>query len=383
MALLALGIIVGLKRWRPAWPGMLVALVVAAVVSWLLSLPVETIASRYGGIPRTLPLPALPPLSLEKAVAVLPDAVAFALLGSIEALLSAVVADGMTGRRHRSNCELVAQGAANIASSLFGGLPATGTIARTATNVRAGARGPVAGMLHALFILLFMLLAAPLAGYVPLPALAAILVFVAWNMAEKHAFTTLVRSSRGDALVLLATFLLTVFRDLTEGIVVGFLIGAVLFIDRMASAITIEGEGSLAVRDRSDEADGDRQPYDPSLAADPDIVVYRIAGAFFFGAASTVASALDRIADRHKAFILDLAAVPFLDSTAANTIAGLGEKAARHGVQLLITGATPRIRYTLLTHGLRAPHVRYMRTVEDAVRAVRAKAGDTEAVQAV
>ena len=197
MALLALGIIVGLKRLRPAWPGMLVALVVAAVVSWLLSLPVETIASRYGGIPRTLPLPALPPLSLEKAVAVLPDAVAFALLGSIEALLSAVVADGMTGRRHRSNCELVAQGAANIASSLFGGLPATGTIARTATNVRAGARGPVAGMLHALFILLFMLLAAPLAGYVPLPALAAILVFVAWNMAEKHAFTTLVRSSRG------------------------------------------------------------------------------------------------------------------------------------------------------------------------------------------
>jgi SulP family sulfate permease len=373
---LTLGIIVGLKRLRPSWPGMLVAAGVAAVVAWLLALPVETIASRFGGIPRTLPVPGLPPLSLEKAVAVLPDAVAFALLGSIEALLSAVVADGMTGRRHRSNCELVAQGAANIASSLFGGLPATGTIARTATNVRAGARGPVAGMLHALFILLFMLLAAPLAGYVPLPALAAILAFVAWNMAEKHAFGTLLRSSRGDALVLLATFLLTVFRDLTEGIVVGFLIGAVLFIDRMAAAITVEGQGSLAVRDRSDDANGDRQPYDPSLAVDPDIVVYRIAGAFFFGAASTVASALDRIADRHKAFILDLAAVPFLDSTAANTIAGLADKAARHRVQLLITGASPRIRHTLLTHGLRAPQVRYMRSVEDAVRAVRVSAAD-------
>ena len=290
----------------------------------------------------------------------------------------------MTGRRHRSNCELVAQGVANIASSLFGGLPATGTIARTATNVRAGARAPVAGMLHALFILLFMLLAAPLAGYVPLPALAAILVFVAWNMAEKHALATLVRSSRGDALVLLATFLLTVFRDLTEGIVVGFLIGAVLFIDRMAAAITVEGEGSLAVRDQPDKADGERQPYDPSLAADPDIVVYRIGGAFFFGAASTVAAALDRIADRHKAFILDLAAVPFLDFHRRQHHRGpRPEKAARHGVQLLITGATPRIRYTLLTHGLRAPHVRYMRTVEDAVRAVRAKAGDTETVQAV
>jgi SulP family sulfate permease len=342
---------------------------------------VETIASRFGGIPRTLPVPALPALSLEKALAVVPDAIAFALLGSIEALLSAVVADGMTGRRHRSNCELVAQGFANIASSLFGGLPATGTIARTATNVRAGARGPVAGMLHALFILLFMLLAAPLAGYVPLPALAAILVFVAWNMAEKHAFATLLRSSRGDALVLLATFLLTVFRDLTEGIVVGFLIGAVLFIDRMAAAITVEGAAPLALRDRPDEADGERQPYDASLAADPDIVVYRIAGAFFFGAASTVASALDRIADRHKAFVLDLSAVPFLDSTAANTIAGLGERAARHRVQLLITGAAPRIRHILLTHGLRAPQVRYMRTVEDAVRSVRVESGSATSAQ--
>lgn len=371
VAALTLAIIVGLKRLRPSWPGMLLAAGAAAAVSWALALPVETIASRFGGIPRTLPVPALPPLSLEKAIAVLPDAVAFALLGSIEALLSAVVADGMTGRRHRSNCELVAQGVANIGSSLFGGLPATGTIARTATNVRAGARGPVAGILHALFILLFMLLAAPLAGYVPLPALAAILVYVAWNMAEKHAFVTLLRSSRGDALVLLATFLLTVFRDLTEGIVVGFAIGAVLFIDRMANAITVEGGPPLVLRDRSDDANGGRTPYDAGLAADPDIVVYRIAGAFFFGAASTVASALDRIADRHRAFILDLAAVPFLDSTAANTIAGLGQKAARHGVQLLITGASPRIRHTLLTHGLRAPHVRYMRTLEQALAAAR------------
>ena len=372
VALLTLGVIVGLKRLRPTWPGMLVAAAVAAVVTWLLNLPVETIASRFGGIPRTLPVPALPPLGLDKALAVLPDAVSFALLGAIESLLSAVVADGMTGRRHRSNCELVAQGVANIASSLFGGLPATGTIARTATNVRAGARGPVAGMLHALSILLFMLLAAPLAGYIPLPALAAILVFVAWNMAERHAFATLLRSSKGAALVLMATFLLTVFRDLTEGIVVGFAIAAVLFIDRMAGAITIEGRAPLVPEDRADDANGGRRPYDPALAADPDIIIYRIAGAFFFGAASTVSAVLDRITGGYKAFILDLSAVPFLDSTAANTIAGLGQRAARHGVQLLITGVTPRIRYTLLTHGLRAPHVRYKRTVEEAVRAARA-----------
>ena len=156
-----------------------------------------------------------------------------------------------------------------------------------------------------------------------------------------------------------------------------------LFIDRMAAAITIEGRATAGARGPVRRRGRRPAALRSSLAADPDIVVYRIAGAFFFGAASTVGAALDRIADRHKAFILDLSAVPFLDSTAANTIAGLGQKAARHGVQLLITGATPRIRYTLLTHGLRAPHVRYMRTVEDAVRAVRAKAGDTEAVQAV
>ena len=215
---------------------MLIAVAVAAVATWAFGA-----AGRDHRQPlRRHPLDAcrrrsLPDFSLAKMQAVLPDAVAFALLGAIESLLSAVVADGMTGRRHRSNCELVAQGVANIGAALFGGLCATGTIARTATNVRAGARGPVAGMLHAVFLLLFMLLAAPLAAYIPLAALAGVLAVVAWNMAEKHEFLTLLRSSRGDAVVLLATFLLTVFRDLTEGIVVGFALGAVLFIQRMAS----------------------------------------------------------------------------------------------------------------------------------------------------
>ncbi|MGO4840066.1 SulP family inorganic anion transporter, partial [Rhizobiaceae sp. 2RAB30] len=166
-------------------------------------------------------------------------AVAFALLGAIESLLSAVVADGMTGRRHRSNCELVAQGVANIGSALFGGICVTGTIARTATNVRAGAHSPVSGMLHALFLLLFMLVAAPLASYIPLAALAGVLAVVAWNMVEKTAFAALLRSSWGDAVVLLVTFGLVVFRDLTEGIVVGFLLGSVLFIHRMATTIAI------------------------------------------------------------------------------------------------------------------------------------------------
>ena len=297
IAAASIAIIACCANWRPDWPGILIAVAAAALATWALALPVETIGTRFGGIPRELPWPALPVFSFEKARAVLPDAIAFALLGAIESLLSAVVADGMTGRRHRSNCELVAQGFANIGSALFGGICVTGTIARTATNVRAGARGPVSGMLHSLFLLLFMLIAAPLASYIPLAALAAVLVVVAWNMAEKHDFATLIRSSRGDATVLLATFLLTIFRDLTEGILVGFALGAVLFINRMAQMTGIEAGTPLAIADRADHGD-DRVPYDSRLAADPDVLVYRITGAFFFGAASAVGTVLDSIADQ-------------------------------------------------------------------------------------
>ncbi|RVC44397.1 sodium-independent anion transporter, partial [Mesorhizobium sp. M4A.F.Ca.ET.090.04.2.1] len=207
VAVLTIATIVLLKRWRPKWPAMLVAIGLASLVVALFSLPAETIGTRFGGIPRSLQWPALPPLSLDRMVDVLPDAIAFALLGAIESLLSAVVADGMTGRRHRSNCELVAQGFANIASALFGGICATGTIARTATNVRAGAHGPVSGMLHSAMLLALMLVAAPLASYIPLAALAGVLAVVCWNMFEKQAFATLLRSSSGDALVLMATFL--------------------------------------------------------------------------------------------------------------------------------------------------------------------------------
>ena len=182
-------------------------------------------------------------------LAVLPSAFSFALLGAIESLLSAVVADGMTGRRHRSNVELVAQGAANLGSALFGGMCVTGTIARTATNVRAGAHGPVAGIAHSGFLLVFVLVAAPLAGYVPLAALAAVLAVVAWDMVEKPAIRALLATSRGDTVVLLVTLGLTLFRDLTEAIVVGFALGAVLFINRMSRAVAVrpaeDGGGAL------------------------------------------------------------------------------------------------------------------------------------------
>lgn len=372
-------IIAVLRKLRPTWPGILIAVAVAAICTYALALPVETIGTRFGGIPRELPAPALPAFSLEKVRAVLPDAIAFALLGAIESLLSAVVADGMTGRRHRSNCELVAQGFANIGSALFGGICVTGTIARTATNVRAGARSPVSGMLHSAFLLAFMLIAAPLASYIPLAALASVLVVVAWNMAEKQEFATLVRSSWADATVLLATFLLTIFRDLTEGILVGFALGAVIFINRMAQMTGIEGGMPLVAADRADHGDGDRVPYDSGLAVDRDVLVYRITGAFFFGAAQAVGSVLDGIADKQKGFVVDFAAVPFLDSTAANAMGRVAAKAHRQGIRLFITGASPTVRRALLTHGVSPPRARFRETIERAVADIKGKLRPSQA----
>jgi SulP family sulfate permease len=364
---LTIAIILLLRRFRPSWPNLLIAVTVASIGSALFGLDADTIGSRFGGIPNGLPLPALPNLSPELALAVLPDAVAFALLGSIESLLSAVVADGMTGRRHRSSMELIAQGVANIGSALFGGMSVTGTIARTATNVRSGATSPVAGMLHAVFLLAFMLIAAPLASYIPLAALAGILAVVAFNMVERPAIAALMRSSRGDAAVLLVTFLLVVFRELTEGIIVGFALGAVLFIDRMGKAVNITEESMPRAVRAIEEGDEDQgQPEQETNGADPDTVVYRISGVFFFGAAASVGSVLDRIADQRRNFVLDCTNVPFFDSTAASVIEGLVRKAHRAGVRVFMSGLTPEMRRLLEAHEVHPPHVTFTATIAEA-----------------
>lgn len=365
----AIAIIAALKQQRPHVPAMLVAIVATSAAAALFDLPVETIGSKFGGVPDALPAPAAPEMSWEKIRAVGPAALSFALLGAIESLLSAVVADGMTGRRHRSNCELLAQGAANIGAALFGGFCVTGTIARTATNVRAGAHGPVAGMLHALFLLLFMLLAAPLATYIPLAALAGVLVVVAWDMVERPAISVLLRSGWGDAIVLVATFLLTVFRDLSEAIIVGFALGSALFIHRMSEATAVERHLPFVGEDEPDAG----ETYDERGATDPDVVVYRITGAFFFGAAASIGSVLDRISDHYRALIVDFSAVPFLDSTGANVMEGLTQKAHRRGVRLYVSGASEDIRRALALHGLRPPEVGFVNTVEDAVADYRDK----------
>ncbi len=219
-------LIFALRSWRPAWPGMLIAVMVASIAALLLHLPVETIGSHFGGVPRGLPMPSLPKFTPSLLLEILPAALSFTLLGGVESLLSAKVADAMTGRKHRYNMELVAQGIANVASAFFGGISVTGTIARTATNIRAGARSPLAGIMHAAFILIFMLVAAPLASFIPLSALAGVLVVVCWNMAEKGEFLRLLCDWRA-AVVLTATFGLTLILNLTFGIVAGCLLAAV------------------------------------------------------------------------------------------------------------------------------------------------------------
>ena len=221
LALVSLAIMIAVRTYRPAWPNLLIAVVLSTFAALALNLPVETIGTRFGGIASHLPAPSLPDISRALLLAALPDACVIALLGGIESLLSAVVADGMSNRRHRSNAELVAQGVGNMAASLFGGICVTGTIARTATNIRAGAKTPVAGMLHSLFLLGFIMLAAPLAALIPLASLAAVLAIVCWNMLDRQAIAQEVRRSWQTGAVLIVTFTVTIFADLIMGIAAG------------------------------------------------------------------------------------------------------------------------------------------------------------------
>lgn len=343
--------ILAIKRFAPRVPNLLVAVVAATVVASVLNLDTPTIASTFGAVPAGLPMPSVPPISWALIVAVFPNAIAFTLLGSIEALLSAVVADSMSGQRHNSNMELIAQGIANMASGIMGGMVATGTIARTATNVRANAHSPVAGILHAVFILGFVMIAAPLVGMIPLASLAGLLATVAWNMIERHAIATLVRTSREDAAVLAVTLLLTVFRDLTEAILVGFSLGSVLFIHRMSKAIGVQ---PLA-NDPTIEPTG--------ISRADDILVYRIQGAFFFGAAATVGGVLENINDIHRAIVVDFTDAALVDSTAIHTISDMVGNARRRGVFVVLAGMPPALQRQFEAHGLRAPTVAFASSI--------------------
>lgn len=373
VATLSLVLIVAIKKFRPQWPSLLIAVAAGAAATHFLHLDVATLGTRFGGVPQGFPAPILPDfanLSAEKWQAAIFNGFAIAFLGAIESLLSAVVADGMTGRRHRSNCELVAQGTGNIFSVLFGGISVTGTIARTATNIRSGARGPLAGIFHALYLLLFVLFAAPLVNDVPLAALGAVLAIVAWDMAEKAEFRALLTSSRGDAAVLLATFLLTVFVDLTMAIGVGVVMGAFLFIHRMAQAAEIQA-GTALVEQDSGDFDRARTAYDSDAASDPDIMTYRLSGAFFFGATAAMSTVLERTGPPPKALILDFTEVPLIDSTAAHALHAFIVKLKRHDCRVFVSGANRNVRKSLLAAHISPRNVAFEDTIASAFQSAR------------
>ncbi len=343
-ALLGIGtivLIVLIRRYAPKIPAMLVGMLAATGAAALLHLDVETIGSRFGDLPRMLPVPALPGLEGMDFRAMVPSAVTVALLAAIESLLSATVADGMTGGKHRPDTELIAQGIANIGGILFGGIPATGAIARTAANVKSGARTPVAGLIHAVTLLLVLLLFAPLARMVPLAALAAILTVVSYNMSERHHFMSILRGPVSDRLVLLLTFALTVLVDLTVAVQVGIVLSALLFIRRM-SEITDVRFVTSAVRGDDTEAE---DPLALALRNVPDgVEVFEVNGPFFFGMADTFWNALRNIERPVPVLILRIRNVPAIDATGLHVLEELHRKCLREGTQLIFSGVLPQPR---------------------------------------
>jgi len=348
----SLALLILLRRFAPKVPGAIVAVVAASVAVYLGHLQVPTIGSAFGGIPRTLPSPHLPPLALDQVRELLPSALTIAMLASIESLLSAVVADGMTGFRHKTDCELVAQGVANIGSIFFGGIPATGAIARTAANVKSGGRTPLAGMVHAVTLLLCMVLLAPLAVHIPLAAMSAVLMMVAWNMSELDHFRSLLKAPRGDVAVLLITFGLTVFADLTIAVGVGTVLAAMLFIRRMAEVSNI----TAVRRELENGADDLAELKDPNAIAardlPPGVEVYEINGPFFFGIADRLQDTLRGLERPPRVFILRMRRVPAMDATGLHALEEFFQKCRRQGTTLLLSGVHAQPLNVLIQHSL-------------------------------
>jgi len=328
-------LIVALRRYAPRSPAMLIAMLAATVATTLLHLDIETIGSRFGDLPRMLPAPGIPILGIGELRQLVPAAFTVAMLAAIESLLSATVADGMIGGRHRPNTELIAQGIANIGGIFFGGIPATGAIARTATNVKAGARTPVAGMIHALVLALLLLLCAPLAKRIPLAALAGILVVVSYNMSERHHFASILKGPKSDRLVLVLTFLLTVLVDLTVAVQVGIVLSALLFIRRMAEISNV----SMITRELRGDEDPEDDPLSILLREVPaGVEVFEVNGPFFFGMADSFLNALRNIERNVPVLIIRIRNVPAIDATGLHVLQDLHKKCLKDNTKLIFSG---------------------------------------------
>lgn len=338
----ALAIILLWPRWTKKVPGSIVALIVTTAIVQLFHLPVETIGSAFGQVPTMLPTPHLPQFEWSMIPALISPALTIALLAAIESLLSAVVADGMTGRRHKSNMELVAQGVANIVSPLFGGIPATGAIARTATNVKNGGTTPISGLVHALTLLLIMMVFGRWASLIPLATLAAVLLVVAYHMSEWRHFVRLFRSPRNDILVMLTTFALTVFVDLTVAIEVGVVLSALLFMQRMGSATQVRhvsGRGALGVDEEIEEDDLSISLYQIPAGVE----VFEVHGPFFFGATNQFKDTLSIIKAPPKVLILRMRHIFTIDATAIRVLEDVFEKTHNDKTLLILSGVQDNV----------------------------------------
>ena len=334
VSLTSIAIILLTKKYIPKIPGPIIVVVLGALAVWMFHLPIETIESRFGSIPSMLPAPTWPDISFEKLRQLLPDAITIATLAAIESLLSAVVADGMTGTHHKSNAELFGQGAANIASGFFGGLPATGAIARTATNIKAGARTPMAGIMHALWLFLFMLLLSPLIIKVPLAALAAILMVVAWNMSEIKHVKEIMKAPRSDRIILIVTFTLTVLVDLNFAIQAGIALASILFIDSMMKATHIH-----VVENEEEDPDSIANKILPE-----GVEVYEIEGPLFFGVAEKLIDVLSLFERPPKVFILRMRHVPLIDAAGLHALEILHERLSNQHTALILSGVRPEVQ---------------------------------------
>ncbi len=328
-------ILLYMKKKYPSIPAPIVLIVVMTAVVWILELPVDTIESRFGEIPSTLPMPTFPDFSFEKMRLVFPDAITIAILAGIESLLSAVVADGMAGTKHKPNTELFAQGIANIGSSIFGGLPATGAIARTATNVRSGAVSPISGMMHAVWLLIFMLLLSPLIVKVPLAVLSAILIVVAWNMAEIKHIKAIIKTPKADIFVLFTTFILTVLVDLNFAIQAGISLASILFINSMMKSVKIK---SYYEDEETDDPDSIAKKEVPI-----GVEVYEVQGPLFFGIVENFIDTFTNKDDVTKVFILRLRYVPLIDAAGLHAIEVVYDKLQSKGSHLILSGVTKKV----------------------------------------
>jgi SulP family sulfate permease len=330
-------IIVLTRQFIPRIPAMLVGMVAATLAAYVLGLDVETIGSRFGDLPRTLPVPGLPSfdINMNEISKLIPSAFTVGILAAIESLLSATVADGMIGGRHRSNIELVGQGAANIGSAFFGGIPATGAIARTVTNIKSGAKTPIAGIIHSISLALMLLFLAPLAKMIPLAALAGILVVVSYNMSEAKHFIGLFKAPRSDVMVLLTTFGLTIFVDLTVAVEVGIVLAALLFIRRMSEVTNI----GMITREVNEYPEDEDDPNSISARVVPKgVEVFEIQGPFFFGAADRFKEAIRTIEKPVPVIILRIRNVPAIDATGLHMLEEFLLQCKSESTILIISG---------------------------------------------